>query len=101
MSIFTISILMATVVYGIHTAISKLLEFFGFPLMERYINSNGLVQFLMHPTIFCNICMSSIWGAIVYFVLIQGTDWREWVMATLICVAILRIVNAVMAFLEN
>jgi hypothetical protein len=54
-----------------------------------------LEQFLLHPTIYCNVCMSSFWCTICYWAILGGAMWNEWIYGCVISAGLIYIYNLI------
>ena len=93
-------------VYGVSIIIKSFFEFFGVDLDLLYSHDKRMDQrplwqrFIMKPTIYCNICMSSFWGSVCYWVHLQGSSVSEWVLHCVIAVVGVLVVSRILDMLE-
>lgn len=93
-------------VFGVSIIIKSFFEFFGVDLdmlysYDKRMNRRPLWQkFIMKPTIYCNICMSSFWGSVCYWVHLQGSSVNEWVLHCVIAVVGVLVVSRILDMLE-
>ena len=92
-------IICALFVYGVSTVINGYAEFFDIDLERLYSTGKDNFirakwqRFIMKPTFYCNVCMSSVWGS-VYYVCMHGlTDPFQWIIHCIISAAIIYIIN--------
>lgn len=90
-------------VFGVSIIIKSFFEFFGVYLddLYNYTGSNYEVRplwqkFIMKPTIYCNVCMSSFWGSVCYWVHLQGSSVNEWVLHCVIAVVGVIVVSRIL-----
>ena len=98
-------IICALFVYGVSTVIKGYAEFFDVDLDRVYSfmkprNQCEMMRdrpkwqrFIMKPTFYCNVCMSSVWGS-AYYVCMHGlVDPLQWILHCVITAAIIYIIN--------
>ncbi len=78
-------------VYGSKIVIDSTLDFFDIDQDHTYLIANGQnrprwQQFIMKPTFYCSTCMSSVHGAIFYFLLCGYTSFAQYAIIA-ICTA--------------
>ena len=93
-------ILLTAFVWGIGKVINGFFEFFDFDLEWFYTNRPLWQKFILHPTIYCNICMSSFWGSVCYWLLLQGRSIPEWILHCVICAGAIFVINRIIDRLE-
>lgn len=94
-------------VFGVSRVIRGFFEFFGVDLDALYNYTSPTFEirplwqkFIMKPTIYCDICMSSFWGSVCYWVHLQGSSVNEWVLHCVICAAGIFVINRILDKLE-
>lgn len=94
-------LLLPAFVFGVWIIIRNFFEFFGFDIdsfyqLDKHGFSRSLWQrFLLKPTIYCAACMSSFWGSVCYWGLLNGGDWQEWILHCVISVCLIWITNEI------
>lgn len=106
-------ILCALFVYGAKAVINGYCDFFGVDLDDFYEKTNreyvndciGEVynirpqwqKFILKPTIYCNVCMSSFWGSIYYWAIIGTIDhwFFIWPLHLIATAAIITLLNKI------
>src|SRR5690606_38183497 len=106
-------ILLTAFVWGIGKAINGFFEFFDIDIERIYefrnwreslpfVEHRPLWQkFILRPTIYCNICMSSFWGSVCYWLLLQGRSIPEWIMHCVICAGAIFLINTIIERIER
>src|SRR5690606_1104095 len=94
-------------VWGISKVINSTAEFFDFDINyfyhwrtdrsypAEYSKRPKWQQFIIKPTIYCNVCMSSFWGSVCYWLLLQGRSIPEWILHCVICAGAIFIINRI------
>src|SRR5690606_35506291 len=105
-------ILLTAFVWGVGKVINGFFEFFDFDIdyfyhwrtdrsyLAEYSERPKWQKFILRPTIYCNICMSSFWGPICYWLLLQERSMTEWVLHCVICTGAIFIINRLVDRLE-
>lgn len=93
-------ILLTAFVWGIVKVINGFFEFFDFDPEWFYHNRPRWQKFILSPTIYCNICMSSFWGSVCYWLLLQGRSIPGWIMHCVICAGAIFVINRIIDRLE-
>ncbi len=99
-------ILLIAFVWGVSKVISMTADFFGFDIdgfyhyKSDYLKRSEWQQFIMKPTIYCNVCMSSFWGTICYWLLLSGNSWQDWILHCVICAGAIWIINVLIEAIE-
>lgn len=99
-------ILLTLFVYGIHKVIWSYADFFDVDLGDVYENKNRLSchgqirplwqKFLFKPLFYCNVCMSSVWGTVCYFLILDLRALDLWVLHCVISAGLITIINRFM-----
>lgn len=98
-------LLLILFVWGISKVINGFFDFFGYDI-DFFYNDTGYEprplwqKFILKPTVYCNICMSSFWGSVAYWGLLNGRDWREWILHCVICAGAIFLMNLIVDKLE-
>lgn len=93
-------LLLIAFVWGASKVISGLFDFFEYDL-DIFYNYTGheprplWQKFILKPTVYCNVCMSSFWGSICYWLLLQERSIPEWILHCVICAGAIWILNRV------
>lgn len=90
----------ALFVIGVKAVINGFFEFFGIEINQIYHWAQDdprktWQQFIMRPTIYCNVCMSSFWGTIGYILASTTFNTFEWILTCFSCAAIITIFNKI------
>ena len=73
----------------------------GFFACEPFIDRPLWQKFILKPTIYCNVCMSSFWGTVYYWVLLQGDSWRHWIVFCVVCAGSIWFINHVVKAIDR
>ena len=102
-----IGVQIALFVIGVKVVINGFWDFFSgyensLQRFYEYRNRNEIPtyrskfgKFLLHPTIYCNVCMSSFWGTLCYWGILGGTMWNEWIYGCVISAGLIYIYNLI------
>lgn len=96
-------VLLALFVYGIHKVIWGFADFLGVDLDALYNHMSvdesdyrirpNWQKFLFKPLFYCNVCMSSFWGTICYFLILDLRALDIWILHCVISTGLITIVN--------
>ena len=103
----------AAFVYGVKAVINGYADFFGWNIErayewidqetnpetnEWYAEPRPMWQkFILKPTIYCNVCMSSVWGSVYFWAVhYDSANWiTEWPLHMVCSAAIISIINKI------
>lgn len=99
----------AAFVYGVKAVINGYADFFDFDLDNFYAFKNTKFaphawrdrpqwqRFILKPTIYCNVCMSSVWGSVYFWAVhYHSANWIvEWPLHMVCSAAIITIINKI------
>ncbi len=80
-------------VYGISIVVNGIAQFFNIDIDDIYARASKILRFVMHPTIYCNVCMSSFWGTIGYVMACESFDTGQWLLTCVISAGLINIYN--------
>lgn len=94
-------IILALFVHGVYVVINSTAEHFGgdawlndfYWYNTRTYDDRPLWQrTILKPTFQCNVCMSSVWGTVGYY-LIGWESAQDWILHCVVCAALIAGVN--------
>jgi len=100
-------------VFGVYVVIDGYFEFFGdekskdqfynyVKVKNKSWRGRPLWQkFILKPTIYCNVCMSSFWGTVYYWLLLQGDSWRHWIVFCVVCAGAIWLINHIVKAIDR
>lgn len=69
-------ILLIAFVWGIGKVVHSFFEFFEWDYDIYYQLAPLWLKFILKPTIYCNICMSSFWGLFFYYLILSPLNTK-------------------------
>lgn len=103
-------LLIGLFVYGLHQVIWNVADFFGVDLDDFYHyygpeynrSERPLWQkFIMKPLFYCPLCMSSLWGSVCFFLILNGRDLQLWILHCVVCAAIVYILTEIIEWFKR
>lgn len=86
-------IIVSLFVFGVKSVFNGFFDFFDFDLMTFYERQNKFVQFILRPTIYCNVCMSSFWGSLGYYLTFSEHNISTYVLTVVSCTTLIQIIT--------